>query len=90
MLLRYLTQANSHSVAFAGAACNALVNGGSKKRNIILVDPANCGKRFLLPPQQHMFKTFPNPSNDKYTWQEAEDCEAMFLNNFKWTPQMIP
>ena len=61
-----------------------------KKRNIILVGPANCGETFLFAPLQHMFKTFSNPSNDKYTWQEADDCQVMFLNDFRWTPQMIP
>ena len=37
-----------------------------------------------------MFETFSNPSNRKYTRLEAEDCEVMFLNDFRLIPQMIP
>ena len=62
-----------HSVAFAEAVRNDLVEGRGKKRNIILLGPANCGKTFLFAPLQHMFKTFSNPSDDKYTRQEVYD-----------------
>ena len=79
-----------HSKAFAEAVHNALVKVRGKKCNINLVGPANCGKMFLFAPLQHMFKTFSNPANDKYTWQGAEYCEVFFLNDFRWTPQMIP
>ena len=34
-------------------------------------------------------KWFSNPSNDKYSWQDAEKAELIFLNNFKWSPEMI-
>ena len=60
-------QKHIRSVAFAEAVRNALVKGRGKKRNIILMDPANCGKTFFFALLQHMFKTFVNPSNDKYT-----------------------
>ena len=36
-----------------------------------------------------MLKTFSSLSNDKYIWQEVEDCVVMFLNDFRWNPQMI-
>ena len=36
-----------------------------------------------------MFKAFSNPSNGKYDWIGAEDTEVIFLNNFRWTSEMI-
>ena len=34
-------------------------------------------------------ETFSNPANDKYAWLGAELAEIIFLNDFRWTPEMI-
>ena len=34
-------------------------------------------------------ETFSNPANDKYAWLGAELAEIIFLNDFRWTPEII-
>ena len=55
----------------------------------MIVGFVNCAKTFLLKPLQTMFQAFSNPSNDKYAWTGAEDAEVIFLNNFRWTSEMV-
>ena len=55
----------------------------------MVAELANCGKTFLLKPLQTMFKAFSNPSNGKYAWIAAEDAAVIFLNDFRWTSEMI-
>lgn len=63
--------------------------GRGKRRNMMLTGPKDSGKTFLMDPVRKIFKTFLNPADDKYTWQDAEDCEAMFFNDFRWSKNMI-
>ena len=49
-----------------------LTKGRGKFRNILIVGPANCGKKLLLSLLQKIFNTFSNPANDKYAWLGAE------------------
>lgn len=79
-----------HVGGFAQAVRELLIKGRGKKRNLILVGPANCGKTFLFAPLQKLFKTFSNPAHDKYTWQETENCDVIFLNDFRWSAEIIP
>ncbi len=76
-----LTYAKSMRVLFE--------KGRGKRRNIMLVGPKDSGKTFLMDPIRFIFKTFLNPADDKYTWQDAEHCEAMFFNDFRWSKSMI-
>ena len=78
-----------HPIVFAVAMRELLNKGRGKFRNIMIVGPANCGKTFLLLPLQHIFNTFSNPANDKYAWLGAENVELIFLNDFRWSPEMI-
>ena len=61
--------------------------GRGKNRNIILVGPANCGKTFLPNP---LTDTFLNPSSSKYAFVGAENKELTFLNDLRWSQEMIP
>lgn len=78
-----------HPFVFAEAMRNLLVNGRGKYRNVLIVGPTNCGKTFLLSPLQLIFETFSNPANDKYAWLGAEEAEVIFLNDFRWSSEMI-
>ena len=78
-----LTQNKVHSVVYVSGIRDLLVKGRGKKRNIMIVEPANCVKTFLLKPLQAMFKAFSDPSNDKYAWMGAEDAEVIFLSDFR-------
>lgn len=66
-----------------------LEKGRGKRRNIMIIGPKDSGKTFLMDPIRFIFKTFLNPADDKYTWQDAEHCEAMFFNDFRWSKSMI-
>ena len=78
-----------HPLVFADCIRNLLISGRRKYRNIIIIGPANCGKTFLLRPLEDIFRTFPNPANDKYGWVGAEKAEVIFLNDFRWTSDLI-
>lgn len=55
----------------------------------MLTGPANCGKTFLLNPLNTIFKTFTNPASTSFAWVGAEQAEVVFLNDFRWSPQII-
>lgn len=84
-----LTNNRVHPIVFSAALSDLLTKGRGKFRNIMIVGPANCGKTFLLLPLQKIFKTFCNPSNDKYAWLGVESAEVIFLNDFRWSSEMI-
>ncbi|XP_068753262.1 D-inositol 3-phosphate glycosyltransferase-like [Montipora capricornis] len=68
---------------FTEAVRNLLVNGRGKYRNILLKGPANCGKTFILNPLNSIFHTFSNPATTSFAWVGAQDCEVIFLNDFR-------
>lgn len=74
---------------YADSVRNLLIKGRGKFRNIIIVGPANCGKTFLLRPLDLVFKTFCNPAVDKYAWVGADGAECIFLNDFRWSRELI-
>lgn len=78
--------------AFGAAVLQSLRYGRQKFRNIMIVGPSNTGKSFLLKPLQAIFgeKLFENPSMDKYGWSGVENCQAVFLNDFRYCKELIP
>ena len=74
---------------YANALFELLTDGRGKYRNIMIVGPANCAKIFLLIPLLVIFNAFCNPANDKYAWVGADNCEVIFLNDFRWSPEVI-
>ena len=76
--------------SFAEAVTNLLELGRGKFRNIRLVGPANSAKTFLLQPLTVIFETFSNPATATFAWVGAEHAEVIFLNDFRWSPQIIP
>ena len=61
-----------------------------KHHNVLIVGPANCGKTFLLKPLKVMYHTFCNPAIGSFAWVGIQDAECIFLNDFRWSPQVIP
>ena len=82
-----LTQNVIHPILFAMR--ELIVKGRGKNRNVMIIGPANCAKTFLCCPIQIIFNAFSNPSNDKYAWLGAENSEFIFLNDVRWSSEMI-
>lgn len=73
----------------AAAIRDAIIKGRQKNNNIMLVGPTNCGKLFLLNPLEIIFKSFMNPANGKYAWVGLDECEIAYLNDFRWSQEII-
>ena len=63
--------------------------GRGKYRNILVKGSANCGKTFLLNPLNVLYNTFSNPASSSSAWVGAESAEIIFLNDFRWSPQVL-
>lgn len=87
--LEVLKQNHVHPYVFAAAVRELLERGRGKFRNIMIVGPANCGKTFLLMPITTIFKSFLNPATTSYAWLGVEDAEVIFLNDFRWSSEII-
>ena len=77
-------------VVFAEACKELLEKGRGKYRNIMIIGPANCGKTFLLNPLNTIYRTFSNPATSTFAWVGAEQSEVIFLNDFRWSPSILP
>ena len=75
---------------YVKAVCDLLEQGRGKYRNIFIVGPANCGKTFMLNPLNNIYTTFSNPATTTFAWVGAETAECVFLNDFRWSAQLIP
>ena len=78
-----------HPFVLAEALRTLIIKGRGKRRNVMVIGPANCGKTFLFRPMEKLFKVFCNPGEDKYPWVEVVDAEVIFLNDFRWFKEMI-
>ena len=76
-------EASSHAVK------DLLEKGRGKFRNILIKGPANTGKTFLLNPLNVVYRSFSNPATSTFAWVGAEKAEVIFLNDFRWNPQII-
>ena len=50
---------------------------------LVFKRPIICGKTFPLNPLTHIYNTF-------FAWLGAEAAEVLFLNDFRWSPNIIP
>ena len=87
--LQVLARNNIAVDNFANCIKEILTKGCGKFRNILLTGSANCGKTFLLNPLNKVFITFTNPACTSFAWVGAEKAEVVFLNDFRWSPQII-
>lgn len=84
-------QKNSISIeTFSNSVKTLLDKGRGKFRNILIIGPANCGKTFMFKPLTQIYNTFINPATSTFAWVGAENAEVIFLNDFRWSAQLIP
>ena len=84
-----LQQNGINLYCFASALRQLLEKGRQKRLNVLLIGPTNCGKSFLLNPFELIYKTFINPATAKYAWTGLDECEVAYLNDFRWSPELI-
>ena len=77
------------SEEFAEAVVTLLDKDRGKYRNLYIKGPTNCGKTFLLNPLTLVFFAFSNPATTTFAWMGAEQAEVIFLNDFRWSSQII-
>ena len=77
-------------VEFASSVVSALEDGRKKGNNILLIGEGNYAKSFPLLSLKKMYKCFTNPSTGSFNWIGLESCEVLFLNDFLWSPAVIP
>ena len=75
---------------FRDAVCDLLIKGRGKYWNIMITGNANCGKTLLLNPLTLIFNTFCFPACGSFAWVGFQNAECIFLNDFRWSPQVIP
>ena len=90
MAKEVLDRNNIRREDFAQAVHTLLEKGRGKYRNVYLKGPCNCAKTFLLNPLNTVFKTFSNPASTTFAWFGAQEAEVVFLNDFRWSAQIIP
>ena len=64
--------------------------GRGKGRNLYITRPANRSKPFILDPLRVIYKPFVSPATCSYAWLEVEETEVIFLNDFRYTPAILP
>ena len=89
MAIKVLALNDIDSAKFSQSLLKLLKNGRGKNQNILITGPPNCAKTFLLRPLCEVFRTFSNPAVNKYCWVGAEESEVIFLNDFRWSREMI-
>ena len=75
---------------FANLVKESLTKGHGRHRNLMIVSPANCGKTFILKPLTQVYTMFCNPGSGTFAWVGIENAECIFLNDFRWSAQLIP
>ena len=74
---------------FANLVLDLLDKGQGKYRNVMIVGPANCGKTFMINPLNKVLHAYCNPATATFAWVGAEKAECIFLNDFRWSPEVI-
>ena len=64
--------------------------GRGKGRNIFIAGPANNSKTFILDPLRIVYNAFLSPATCSYAWLVVEEKEVIFLNDFRWSPVILP
>ena len=86
---KQVLQQNGINLYCFASALHQLQKGRQKRLNILLISPTNCRKSFLLNPLELIYKTFINPTTAKYAWTGLDECEVAYLNDFRWSPELI-
>ena len=71
------------------AAIRELLKRGEEKPKRDYSWPCKLWQSFLLNLLNKIFSTFTNPAMTSYAWVGAELTEVIFLNDFRWTPEIL-
>ena len=76
---------------FRTAVHNSIRLGCGKFRNVILVGPSNCGKKFMFRPLANIYgdDVFENPANHKFCWVGADKATILMLQDFRWSKDLV-
>ena len=66
ILVSYFVKNSINPYVYADAIRDLLIHGCVKFRNVMIMDPVNCGKSFMLKLVEIIHHAFSNPANDKY------------------------
>ena len=84
-------QHNDISVEKSRSAVKKLLHKGRRKfHNILIIGPGNSRKTLLLKQRSLVNRPFVKTATFTFVWVGAEQAELLFLNNFRWSPQVIP
>ena len=89
ILVSYFVKNSINPYVYADAIRDLLIHGCVKFRNVMIMDPVNCGKSFMLKLVEIIHHAFSNPANDKYAWVGADNAEVIVLYNFRWSSKLI-
>lgn len=86
LALDLLDKNNIPMQEFAERMYRAMVVGRQKHVNVMLIGPSNCGKTFLMEPLNIVFgsKVFNTPASSMFGWRGLEECDIIYLNDFRW------
>ena len=65
-----------------------LIHGRSKRRNFIITGPTSCANKFMLNPVKLIFSD--SIFENKYACVGSGKAKMIFLNNFRWSKDLIP
>jgi len=84
---REILELNHIPVSQFASSLHALLSEGRAKHRLC----TDCGKTFILKPLQQIFakEIFQNLANDKFSWVGADKARVIFLNDFRWTKEVI-
>ena len=88
--IEVLRNNNVNKAEFSRSVQELLEKGRGKYRNVMITGPANCGKTFILKPLTLIYDTFSNPASGSFAWIGVQEKECIFLNDFRWSTQLIP
>ena len=75
---------------FADSVAKSLAMGRGKSRNLYITGPATCGKTFILDSLRVIYKTVISHATCSYAWLRVEETGVTFLNDFSYTPAILP
>lgn len=78
-----------NSYVYTDTFRDLFTGGCGKFRNNMIIGQANCGKRFMLKPLQHIYHALCNPANDKCAWVGTDKAEVIVLLDFRWSSELI-
>lgn len=81
---------NVNKAEFSRRVQELLEKKREKYHNVMITGAENCGKTFILKPLTLIHDTSSNPASVSFAWVGVQEKECIFLNEFRWSAQLIP